>query len=513
MEKPIIEIGTPRSYNLPHTDVVVFAVLELLLLSTTFVSFPAFVLAAQIFRIVIYEGVFLITWLARKYLDNSFFLIYGIGDGFGGFFAILVTLTNPAMGLFTNASYLTNQFLTINRYLLSVSYILALFYTKRKINTGLCVAVYICASATALLLIVGLNAFPPIVVEGSGTTLFGTINSYIVTGLYLVMVAGLARKRAQFDHSVFWLLEVSWILPVVGAFLIAPSGSSATLPYIAGQLIVLWAFFTGYKAILQTGIVNPFANLFRANREKQEALQRSQEDLQRTLERLARSNQDLETFAYAASHDLQEPLRTISSFVQLLSQRYQGKIDADADKYINLVTDGANRMSAMITDLLEFSRIQSQGASFTIIDLNQVLRDALTNLGVTIKESSATVSYDSLPLILGDASQLTQLFQNLIGNGIKYHKISETPLIHVGVTPEEAGNDIHFYVRDNGIGIESKHIEKLFVIFHRLHARDQYPGTGVGLAICKKIVERHGGRIWVESEPGKGSTFHFTLHR
>ncbi len=234
-------------------------------------------------------------------------------------------------------------------------------------------------------------------------------------------------------------------------------------------------------------------------------------ELHQKTEELERSNRDLETFAFAASHDLQEPLRTVTSFAQLLSQRYVGKLDADADKYIRMVTDGAGRMTTMITDLLQFSRIQSRGAPFGAVNLNQSLRDALANLVIAIKESSARVTSDPLPVITGDASQLTQVFQNLIGNGIKYRKASEPPVIHVGVAPAKPGNTTQLYVRDNGIGINPAHFDKLFIPFHRLHALGKYPGTGIGLATCKKIVERHGGRIWVESEQEKGSTFHFNL--
>jgi len=234
-------------------------------------------------------------------------------------------------------------------------------------------------------------------------------------------------------------------------------------------------------------------------------------ELHHKTEELERSNRDLETFAFAASHDLQEPLRMVTSFAQLLSQRYGGKLDEDADKYIRIVTDGAGRMNTMITDLLQFSRIQSRGALFGSVDLNQSLRDALANLAITIKETSTRVTSDPLPVITGDASQLTQVFQNLIGNSMKYHRASEPPVIHVGITAVEPGNKTQLYVRDNGIGIDPKHFEQLFIPFHRLHAWDKYPGTGIGLAMCKKIVERHGGRIWVESEQGKGSTFHFSL--
>ncbi len=232
--------------------------------------------------------------------------------------------------------------------------------------------------------------------------------------------------------------------------------------------------------------------------------------LQQRTQELERSNRELESFAYAASHDLQEPLRMVTSFVQLLAQRYKGKLDEDADKYIGILSEGTGRMSRMISDLLEYSRIQTKGVPFDRVDLNIVFHDTLANLEVTLKEASATITSDNLPVVEGDAIQLGQVFQNLIGNAIKYRKDTEPPVIHVGTMPQK-DHEWHLFVRDNGIGIDPKFFDKLFVIFHRLHPRGKYPGTGVGLAVCKKIIERHKGRIWIESEPNKGTTFHFTI--
>ena len=223
---------------------------------------------------------------------------------------------------------------------------------------------------------------------------------------------------------------------------------------------------------------------------------------------LARSNRDLEQFAYVASHDLQEPLRMVATYAQLLAERYQGKLDENADKYIHYVVDGALRMQTLVQDLLTFSRVGRQGASPALINCQTAVAVALKNLDAAIKESGARIECAQLPTIFAEASQLTQLFQNLIGNGIKFRG-PEPPLIHI--TAEESGKKWRFSVTDNGIGIAPEHAELVFAIFKRLHTREEYPGSGIGLAICKKIVEQHGGRIWVESEPGRGSAFKFTL--
>jgi len=222
---------------------------------------------------------------------------------------------------------------------------------------------------------------------------------------------------------------------------------------------------------------------------------------------LAASNADLEQFAYVASHDLQEPLRMISSYVELLAQRYQGHLDEKADKFIHYIVDGATRMQTLINDLLTFSRVTTRAKPFTLTSAEAALADVLTNLGRTIAEKEATVTHDPLPDVMADPSQFEQVLQNLIGNGLKF--CQQKPRVHVRA--ERRGGEWVFAVRDNGIGIAPEHVGRLFVIFQRLHTRADYPGTGIGLAVCKKVVERHGGRIWVESQPGQGSTFFFTI--
>ena len=223
---------------------------------------------------------------------------------------------------------------------------------------------------------------------------------------------------------------------------------------------------------------------------------------------LTRSNAELEQFAYVASHDLQEPLRMVASFTQLLGKRYRGKLDQDADEFIGFAVDGATRMQRLINDLLAYSRVGTRGKSLKSTDCQVILREVRDNLMKAIEESGAVITQDPLPTVEGDEVQLLQLFQNLIGNAIKFHS-SETPRIHV--TAKRRGHEWVFAIEDNGIGIAAEHQERIFSIFQRLHQRSEYPGTGIGLAICKKIVERHGGRIWVESRLGKGSTFYFSI--
>ena len=235
----------------------------------------------------------------------------------------------------------------------------------------------------------------------------------------------------------------------------------------------------------------------------------AEEKLRTLNEDLIRSNRELEQFAYIASHDLQEPLRMVSSYTQLLARRYGELLDQDAKDFIGFAVDGANRMQQLIQDLLAYSRITTRGKPPEPLDSHDALGEAVANLQATIQESGALVTTVDLPRVMGDRGQLVQVFQNLIANAVKFHRPEEPPRIHVSA--ERTGGFWTFRVADNGIGIESKYFDQVFQVFQRLHTRSEYPGTGIGLAICKRAIERFGGRIWVESEPGTGSTFFFTL--
>jgi len=236
-----------------------------------------------------------------------------------------------------------------------------------------------------------------------------------------------------------------------------------------------------------------------------------EEDLRRLMKELKRSNEELEQFAYVASHDLQEPLRMIASFTQLLEQRYKDKIDEDANDFMTFIVEGVLRLQNMINDLLTFSRVGTSGKPFKETDTNIVFSNVKSYLKTMIEESNTMISIDPLPVVIGDEALLTQLFQNLISNAIKFHREGISPQVYISGI--EKKNKWIFCVRDNGIGIEKDDIDRIFVIFQRLHKRNEYGGTGIGLAICKKIIQRHGGNIWVESEIGKGSTFHFSISK
>jgi signal transduction histidine kinase len=261
--------------------------------------------------------------------------------------------------------------------------------------------------------------------------------------------------------------------------------------------------------VLKDGLARLPEVIRRALREKHERMLRHQveEDLARKVDELARSNADLEQFAYVASHDLQEPLRMVTAYTQLLGERYRGKLDETADKFIGYASEGAQRMQVLIQDLLAFSRV-GRKETCESVDCNTVMKEVIQTLTSAIQESGAVVTCADLPAVWADRTQMAQVFQNLIGNAIKFR--GTAPPV-VSVQAEKARQHWLFTVSDNGIGIAPEYAENIFVVFQRLHARTEYPGNGIGLAICKKIVERCGGKIWVESQAGQGSTFKFTM--
>jgi signal transduction histidine kinase/HAMP domain-containing protein len=330
------------------------------------------------------------------------------------------------------------------------------------------------------------------------------VGQCVAAGEARIMVAG--GEAIRFDNPSLPDTRAEMALPlrsrgqVIGAMTV--------------QSVKEAAFDEADIAVMQTmadQLANTITNarLYDQARREITERKRAEEALERQTEELARSNRELEQFAYIISHDLQEPLRMVKSYLQLLERRYEGQLDSNADEFIAFAVDGAERMQTLINDLLQYSRVTTHGKPFTPTDCATVLDHALTNLKVAIEESGAVVTHDSLPVVLADDVQLTQLFQNLIGNAIKYHKPETPPEVHVSAGCRD--DEWVFSVQDNGIGIDPKHFEHIFLIFQRLHSREEYEGTGIGLAVCKRIVERHGGRIWVESEPGEGSTLYFTI--
>ena len=318
----------------------------------------------------------------------------------------------------------------------------------------------------------------------------------------------------EFFYLYFFVLLLAAIgenlkLIVIGTFAVC-AAYAYTLSASGGT----WSFWNSPSLIrlpfLFTTAVFYGYLVHRVRDEQQRARQEADtvSRLEETQRKMAEHARELEEFAYVASHDLQEPLRMVGGYTQLLAKRYKGKLDADADEFITYAVDGVTRMQQLINDLLAYSRVGTRGKEFQLTNCQTVLDQAVLNLQVAMEETGAVVAHDPLPTVMGDATQLGQVFQNLIGNAIKFRG-AQPPEVHVGA--DRRNGEWLFWVQDNGIGIAREDAERIFTIFQRLHEKEKYPGTGLGLAICKKIVGRHSGRIWVESEPAKGATFYFTI--
>ena len=322
--------------------------------------------------------------------------------------------------------------------------------------------------------------------------------------IYLSMVTSLAVVAAWFGGDFFILRKVRALVGATRRVAAGDLKARTETAYDEGELGELAHAFDEMAESLEQRV----AERQRAEAELKSVNESLEQRVAKRTKELKRSNEDLEQFAYVASHDLQEPLRMVTSYMQLLRQRYKEKLDQDAEEFMGFALDGAERMQRLIVDLLTYSRVGTKAKALVPTNLNDVLERSVRNLTVAIEESGAKLNTVELPTVQGDGVQLTQLFQNLIANAIKFR--SERPLeIRIGVQQEPGA--WHFTVSDNGIGIPKKDFDRIFIIFQRLHTREKYPGTGIGLSVCKKIVERHGGRIWVESEEGKGTTFHFTI--
>jgi signal transduction histidine kinase len=296
------------------------------------------------------------------------------------------------------------------------------------------------------------------------------------------------------------LLPATLLIPIVLGWLQHEGRKAGFYTSEPGLALLTVANVVVFLSVVWWGV----NSLHRMDTKRREA----EQELQETAAKLARSNADLEQFAYVASHDLKEPLRAISGSIQILQERFKEELEPDADEVIKHTVDGATRMQTLIDDLLAYSRLTTREAPFEETDCELVLEEVLANLKQLTADTKAVVTHDPLPVVRADRTQILQVFQNLISNGIKYRS-ERTPKIHVGV--EDKRSEWLFSIRDNGIGIAPQYADRIFRIFQRLHTRREYSGTGIGLAVCKKIVERHGGRIWVESEPEEGSTFYFTL--
>ena len=330
--------------------------------------------------------------------------------------------------------------------------------------------------------------------------LTATILGFSIAFQTLAAILALTHLRRSGPYRWAWgCMSMALLLMAARRVITFSSAFLADRPLAGDLLPELTAFAI---SLLMVGGVVGLGRLL-------ETVERQRAELDRVVGELRRSNKELEQFAYIASHDLNEPLRMIASYLQLIERRMKGHLDGEIKEFMDFALDGAARMRALIDGLLEFSRVGRRGEPQDGVDLNLLVESVLADLKSAIEEAGAVVTVDPLPSVRGVETELRRTFQNLIGNALKFHAKDRQPMIHVGATAK--GKAWEFQVADNGIGIDAKHFEQIFQMFKRLHGQSEYPGTGLGLALSKRIVDMHGGRIWIESEPGKGSTFRFTL--
>ena len=458
---------------------------------------------AEMFSIIVACSIFMIAWNARRFTTNAYFLFLGISLLFIGGLDLLHTLAYKGMNLYPMFdANLPTQLWIAARAVSSISLLTAPLLIDRKLHASLTLGIYAAVTALLLLSIFVWRIFPDCYIEGVGLTKFKIVGEYVIAAFFGGALMLHLQKRADFEPSVLSLMAAAIILMIISEMMFTLYIGVYDLANMLGHFFKVLAFYLVYKALIESALIRPYSVFFRQLADKTRELERS--------------NAELDQFASVVSHDLNAPLLTIGGFAELLQERYADRLDDRGRTHLDRIIDGTARMELLIKNVLSYARITTQARPFKDVPLGAALDAALSNLSASIDECRAEIKADVLPTVRGDEVQLVQLFQNLVENAVKYRG-NEKPRVTISARKTdgtEKSNEIQGWritIADNGIGIDPRHHEKIFLIFERVRREEQYAGTGVGLAICKKIVERHGGRIWIESESGKGSKFSFTL--
>ena len=481
---------------------IFFAGLFLALYAISRTSYLLMHTLVEMFSVVVACSIFMIAWNARRFVTNGFFLFLGISLLFVGIVDLAHALAYKGMNVFSGYdANLPTQLWIASRYLTSLSLLTALLIGSRRLNAYVVLAG--CGLITAVLLLsIFLRVFPDCYVEGRGLTGFKIASEYVISLLFAGTLVLFFRLRREFERSIVGLLAGAVVCSIISELMFTAYMGVYDLFNLLGHFCKVLAFYLIYKALIETSLVKPYALFFRQLSDKTRELERS--------------NEELEQFASVVSHDLSAPLNTIGASAQLIQYKYGGQLDERGQRHVEHIVQGTQRMARLIKSILAFSRISRHAGPFVQVPLDTALSAALQNLRASLDASGAEVASVPLPVVRGDEVQLVQLFQNLIWNAVKYQgrdaprvRISAERLARGGAGG--ASRVWRITVEDNGIGIDPRLHDKIFQIFERGEQTESSEGSGIGLAVCKKIVERHGGRISVASEPGKGSTFSFTL--
>lgn len=504
-------------------------------------SYLLFHTVVEIFCVIIAATIFILAWNTRKTLTNGYLLFIGFGQLFMAVFDITHTLAYKGVQMFPGFDTdLPTQLWIASRYFLAISLLIAPLFLRRTAKPAWIFTAY-SIGFLVLTYTVFTDIFPHSFLEGSGLTPFKKISEYVISGIFLAGLIAVVSQRKRFDQLVVRWLVLFFVFNI-SSELMFTLYSGPTDPYnMIGHLFKVLAYCSLYKAIIETGLKRPYDLLYldlkrseqelRSSRDLVQAAydkmaetnsylvqavserQQAEDEMKLYAARLEQSNRDLEQFAFVASHDLQEPLRKIKLFGERLKTSATDQLDAENLDFLERMVGASQRMQGMIEALLELSRISTTGKPFEPVDLRQLISDVISDLEVRLTRSKGCVEVGELPVIEGDPVQIRQLLQNLIGNALKFAKLELPPVVNV--TADAVYQDGHecwaIKVSDNGIGFEAQYSDIIFEPFKRLHGRSDYEGSGIGLAICKKIVARHQGTISAQSIPGEGSTFTILL--
>lgn len=531
---------------------------------------------AELFSVVVAFSIYILAWNSRRYMNNGFFLLLGVAFLFIGLLDVLHTLAYEGMGVFPNSgANLATQLWISARFMQSLSFLIAFLFLTRRVRALYLLVAYAAITTLILFSIFVWGNFPTSYIDGVGLTAFKKISEYVISFILMVSMLGLVRYRENFDPGV-----LLWLLLSVGSAILSELAFTEYVGVydfanMVGHLLKIASFYFIYKAIVVTGLIQPYDLMFRNLKQSEEALLKAHDELEervrlRTAEivqvnqalqheveehkrterellkyrehleelvvertkelehqvairemaeaasrkyahQLERSNRELQDFASIASHDLQEPLRKIQAFGDRLEKKIGDDLDEHEFYYLDRMLDAATRMSVMINELLAYSRVTTKFQPHTLVDLNETLQGVISDLEIRLEQTEGRIESERLPTVNADRFQMRQLMQNLIGNALKFHRPGVPPLVKVTgeafIDPASGEEMVRLKVQDNGIGFDERYLDQIFRPFRRLVGHSEFDGSGMGLAICRKIVERHGGSITAESKEGQGTTF------